>query len=40
MDNLIDKIKKLNKVVKSLTQLMLEVGSLLAIVKMVIESLF
>lgn len=33
------KIRKLAKIVKSLTQLALEIGTLLAVIKMIIESL-
>lgn len=33
------KIKELNKVVKALIQLALEIGTLISIVKMIIESL-
>lgn len=34
-----DKIKELRKVVAALTQLALEIGTLLAVIKMIIESL-
>lgn len=39
MDELIKKIKQAEKVVVALTQLALSVGTLLAVIKMVIESL-
>lgn len=39
MDDLIEKIKQVEKVVAALTQLALSVGTLLAVLKMVIESL-
>lgn len=34
-----EKINELNKVVKALTQLALEIGTLTAVIKMIIESL-
>lgn len=40
MDDLIRKIKRARKVIATLTQLVLEIGTLLAVTKMVIESLF
>lgn len=40
MDKLVGKIKELKKVVSALTELMLEVSTLVAIIKMVIESIF
>lgn len=40
MDDLIRKIKRARKVIAALTQLVLEIGTLLAVTKMVIESLF
>lgn len=39
MDDLIEKIKQVEKVIAALTQLALSVGTLLAVLKMVIESL-
>lgn len=39
MDELIEKIKQAEKVVATLTQLALSIGTLLAVIKMVIESL-
>lgn len=39
MDDLVEKIKQVEKVVAALTQLALSVGTLLAVLKMVIESL-
>lgn len=39
MDDLIKKIKKAEKVVKALSQLALEIGTLLAIIKMLIETI-
>ena len=39
MDDLIEKIKRAENVVAALTQLVLSIGTLLAVVKMVIESL-
>lgn len=39
MDELIRKIKQAEKVMTALTQLALSVGTLLAVIKMVIESL-
>ena len=36
---MVDKIKKLGKVVKALTELALEIGTLIAVIKMIIESL-
>ena len=39
MDDLIRKIKKAEQVIKALTQLALSLGTLLAIIKMVILSL-
>lgn len=40
MDDLVKKIKRARKVIAALTQLVLEIGTLLAVTKMVIESLF
>lgn len=39
MDDLIEKIKKAEKVIMALTQLALEIGTFLAVVKMIVESL-
>lgn len=39
MDDLVEKIKKAEKVVEALTRLALSIGTLLAIIKMVVESL-
>lgn len=39
MDDLVKKIKKAEKVVKALSQLALEIGTLLAIIKMLIETI-
>lgn len=39
MDDLVEKIKKAEKVVTALTQLALSIGTLLAVIKMVVESL-
>lgn len=39
MDDLIEKIKRAENVVAALTQLALSIGTLLAVVKMVVESL-
>lgn len=39
MDDLIAKIKRAEKVVQALTQLTLEIGTLLAVVKMLVETL-
>ena len=39
MDDLVKKIKKAGKVVEALTQLTLSIGTLVAVIKMVIESL-
>ena len=39
MDDLVEKIKKAEKVVEALTRLTLSIGTLLAIIKMVVESL-
>ena len=39
MDDLVEKIKKAEKVVEALTRLVLSIGTLLAIIKMVVESL-
>ncbi len=39
MDELVEKIKQAVKVVEALTQLALSVGTLLAVIKMVVESL-
>ena len=39
MDDLIEKIRKAEKVIAALTQLALSIGTLLAVTKMVIESL-
>ncbi|USF31185.1 hypothetical protein C820_002631 [Clostridium sp. MD294] len=40
MDKLVGKIKELRKVVSALIELMLEVSTLIAVIKMVIESIF
>lgn len=39
MDDLIEKIKRAEKVVQALTQLTLEIGTLLAVIKMLVESI-
>lgn len=39
MGDLVEKIKKAEKVVEALTRLTLSIGTLLAIIKMVVESL-
>lgn len=39
MDDLVKKIKQIEKVIAALTQLALSIGTLLAVIKMVIESL-
>lgn len=39
MDDLVKKIKKAEKAVKALSQLALEIGTLLAIIKMLIENI-
>nr|DAE65391.1 MAG TPA: hypothetical protein [Caudoviricetes sp.] len=39
MDKLVEKIKQAEEVVSALTQLALSVGTLLAVIKMVVESL-
>lgn len=39
MDSLVEKIKKAEKVIAALTQLTLSIGTLLAVIKMVVESL-
>ena len=39
MDDLIEKIRKAEKVIAALTQLALSIGTFLAVAKMVIESL-
>ena len=39
MDDLVEKIKKAEKVIGALTQLTLSIGTLLAVIKMVLESL-
>ena len=39
MDDLVEKIKKAEKVIAALTQLALSIGTLLAVIKMVLESL-
>lgn len=39
MDDLVEKIKKAEKVITALTQLTLSIGTLLAVIKMVLESL-
>ena len=36
---MVDKIKELKKVVSALIQLALEIGTLLAVIKMIVESL-
>lgn len=38
-DKLIESIKKAGKVIRALSQLTLEIGTLIAIIKMVIESI-
>lgn len=39
MDDLIEKIKRAEKVVQALTQLTLEIGTLLAVIRMLVESI-
>ena len=39
MDDLVEKIKKAEKVITALTELILEIGTLVAVIKMVLESL-
>ena len=39
MDDLIKKIKRARKVIAALTQLVLEIGTLLSVLKMIVESL-
>ena len=39
MDDLVEKIKKAEKVIGALTQLTLSIGTLLAVIKMGLESL-
>ncbi len=39
MDDLVEKIKKAEKVITALTQLTLSIGTLLAVIKMALESL-
>lgn len=39
MDDLIKKIKQAEKVIAALTQLALSIGTLLSIIKMIVESL-
>lgn len=39
MDDLVEKIKKAEKVISALTRLVLSIGTLLAVIKMVLESL-
>ena len=39
VDDLIKKIKRARKVIAALTQLVLEIGTLLSVVKMIVESL-
>lgn len=39
MDNLIKQIKKLGKVIEALTELGLKLGTLIAIIKMILDSL-
>lgn len=39
MDDLVEKIKKAEKVITALTQLALSIGTFLAVIKMVLESL-
>lgn len=39
MDDLVKKIKRARKVIAALTQLVLEIGTLLSVVKMIVESL-
>lgn len=38
MDDLVEKIKRAEKVIQALTRLALEIGTLLAVIKMVTES--
>jgi hypothetical protein len=38
MDDLIEKIEKAEKVVQALTRLALEIGTLLAVIKMLVET--
>lgn len=38
MDELIKKIKKVEQVIQALTRLALEIGTLLAVIKMVVET--
>ena len=38
MDELIKKIKKVEQVIQALTRLTLEIGTLLAVIKMVVET--
>ena len=39
MDELIKKIKKVEQVIQALTRLALEIGTLLAVIKMVVETI-
>ena len=39
MDDLVEKIKKAEKVIEALTRLALQIGTLLAVIKMVIETI-
>lgn len=39
MDRLVEKIRKAEKVITALTQLTLSIGTLLAVIKMIAESL-
>ncbi|MFR5278833.1 MAG: hypothetical protein ACLTFF_07795 [Blautia sp.] len=40
MDEMIEKIKKARKVISALIWLALEIGTLLSVIKMIVESLF
>lgn len=39
MDDMIRKIKRARKVIAALTQLVLEIGTLLSVIKMIVETL-
>ncbi len=39
MDDLVEKIKKAEKVIEALTRLALQIGTLLAVIKMLIETI-
>lgn len=39
MDDLVEKIKEAEKVVKALTRLALEIGTLLAVIKMLVDTI-